>query len=114
MWTFFGSLIISMLGCLGAAMAIVLLARWAMISAFEALPRSGAGRLARQLVAVPIVGLLSRERRARRGDHGSLFALAGSQFVLAGVISLVVQGFLPAIGFTAILLIAGYLTLQPR
>lgn len=78
------------------------LVRICLIKAFERLSPHSSARVVRQFVAVPIVGLLSRERRARRGDNRSLLQLFASQLVCTFIVSLIIQSFLASLLFTVI------------
>ncbi|WP_326567256.1 hypothetical protein VSH64_36250 [Amycolatopsis rhabdoformis] len=81
--------------------------RWALISVFESLKgASGAGRTVRRLLAVPITGLLSRQRKARGGHRESRIDLFVIDVAAGVAVSGVLQGFLvtlaPAIAFVVI------------
>ncbi len=106
MWSFIGWVFLSLVRymlSLGIVVFIVSpLVKFSLIHLFERLPRSGAGHALRQSMAVPIVGLLSRERRARRGDHKSLFQLFMLELSTTFVISFLMQGLLATVIFTGI------------
>ncbi len=74
--------------------------RFVLVQAFERLPRRGIARTLRQLLAFPVIGLLSRERRTLRGDRRSLFQLFLCQLAGAFIISLAIQGILATSVYT--------------
>ncbi|WP_305782302.1 hypothetical protein [Symbioplanes lichenis] len=73
-----------------------------MIAAFTALPADGPSRSVRQIVAFPMVALLSRERRATGGDAGSIRWLALLQVFGAGCLSWMIQGIGAAVVLSAL------------
>lgn len=112
MWGFVGwfflSLFLYMLS-LGIAIFIASpLIKFGLIHAFEHLPRTGAWLTLRQSIAFPIIGILSRERRARRGDRASLVQLFIFELAASFIISLLIEGILASMVFTAIFSVATY------
>jgi len=104
-WVFFS--LLKYLFSLGLVIfAIFPLIRFALIRIFEYLPRYGAPHVLRQFLSVPIVGILSRERHARRGDNKSLLQIFAIQLFCTFVVSLIIQSFLASLVYT--LLFAGF------
>lgn len=87
---------------------LIPLTRVTLTWTFEHLPRTGSLKLLRQLTALPIIGLLGQERRARRGAPGSMFELFVSQLIAASFISAAFQGLLVTVTLTAVFAITGY------
>lgn len=82
-----------------AKFIVVPLVKWFLVTVFESLKgASGAGRTVRRLLAVPITGLLSRQRKARGGHRESRLDL----FVVDLVFGVAVSGFLQGILLTAV------------
>ncbi|MFI5607610.1 hypothetical protein [Amycolatopsis sp. NPDC051903] len=94
-----------------AKFLVVPLLKWLLVGAFDSLKgASGAGRTVRRLLAVPITGLLSRQRKARRGDFDSKVDLFLVDVVVGFVVSGFLQGFavtLVTLGSTLVLLAIG-------
>lgn len=96
---FIGSCLLALfllLLCVGVAKFIVMAsAKWALMSAFTSLVgEEGALRAVRQIISYPVVGLLSLQRRARRGDSDSRFGLFLIDVCVGFVLSVIVRGFL--------------------
>lgn len=82
-----------------AKFLVVPLAKWMLVTVFESLKgASGAGRTVRRLLAFPITGLLSTQRKARGGHRDSRLDL----FTVDLVFGVVVSGFLQGILLTAV------------
>lgn len=103
--------------CVSAAMFIVMpIVKWLLIAVFEALGHEeGALRLLRQWMSFPITSMLSRQRKARRGDGDAAAQLFLIDVGVGALISVEIQGLLTT--FLAVvvlwaLFIAGYLLLQ--
>jgi hypothetical protein len=106
-WLFFSFL--RYLLSLGIALFLLLpLVRFTLIQVFERLPRAGPTQALRQLLAFPVIGLLGRERRARRGDYKSLFELFLCQLAGAFLVSLLIQSFIATLIFTLVFMILAY------
>jgi hypothetical protein len=99
---FFLALFLYMLS-LGIAIFIVSpVVKFGLIHAFEHLPRTGKWLALRQSIAFPVIEILSRERRARRGDTRSLAQLFIFELAATLVVSLLIQGILASVVFTVI------------
>jgi hypothetical protein len=103
---FIGSCLLAvflLLLCVGCAKFVVVpFGRWALMSTFASLAgETGALRTVRQILGYPIVGLLSLQRQARRGDADSVFMLFLVDVCVGVVLSIVVQGFVTTF-FTAL------------
>jgi len=88
--------VVVLLLCMGAAKFLVTPGlKWALTAAFTSLAgQSGTLRTLRRVISYPVVGLLSLQRRARRGDQDSRLRLALIDIAIGGVISGIAQGFL--------------------
>jgi hypothetical protein len=78
------------------------LLKFVLVRIFKSLPREGASRMGRGLLAFPVVAVLGRQRRARRGDRKSAFELLAFQLAGAFFVSLAIQSFLASAVFTVI------------
>jgi hypothetical protein len=95
---FIGSCLLAvflLLLCVGVAKFIVVpSAKWALTTAFTSLAHEdGALRGVRQIISYPVVGLLSLQRRARRGDTDSAIGLFVIDICVGFLLSIFVQGF---------------------
>jgi len=96
-WSFLGACLLAFMWLLfsfGIAKFVLLpLVRWLLLSAFSALAgASGYQKTIRQGLGFPVAALLSRQRKARRGDPDSKFDIFVVEVLLSIVVSSVVQG----------------------
>jgi len=101
MWSFIGTIFgvgLMYLVSLTVSTLVVVAMRWLLVALFEDLDEG----FARRTIAYPIVALLGRERKARRGDSQSLYELVLSLLAVTALVSLVLQGVLSTLICTAI------------